>query len=389
MTIDILSDHAYQDDALNFTQYATVLSNIIMNTTTLPFTVGIFGDWGSGKTTLMRMIQDQVNSKNCKTIWFNAWKYDDKQYLSKALLKTIYDEAMKSTDINVEVLKEILKRAVDFVGQVTQDKKWGTLFFETFSLDPAYRNLVEDMTHQIIKQYVGDKGRLVIFIDDLDRCLPENAITILETIKLYLDNERCVIVLGADRDVIEMAITQRYPKLKITGKDYLEKVVQLPFTIPQPETTRLRQYLSQQSLPTGEKFQETKQVAEMILSGAGRNMRRLKRLINQLNLVVGIAGIQSANDSLVAVLTKLLVLQTRFPEFYNVIEQHPDAISRFHQLLSAKDAAACQKILELLPMLESYQENQPLTDFFRKSTQVTCPNTKEVEQLMQLTVMAK
>ncbi len=101
MIIDILSDHAYQDDALNFTRYAGVLSNIIVHTTTLPFTVGIFGDWGSGKTTLMRMIQEQVNGK---TIWFNAWKYDDKQYLSKALLKTIYDAAMQSTDINAEVL---------------------------------------------------------------------------------------------------------------------------------------------------------------------------------------------------------------------------------------------------------------------------------------------
>ncbi len=106
-------------------------------------------------------------------------------------------------------------------------------------------------------------------------------------------------------------------------------------------------------------------------------------------MVVGIAGIQSANDSLVAVLTKLLVLQTRFPEFYNVIEQYPDAIYRFHQLLSAKDDTARQKIFERLPMLESYQENQPLADFFRKSTQVTCPDTKEVEQLMQLTIMAK
>ncbi len=57
---DIISDQPCQDDALNFAQYAQVLSDIITNTTHLPFTIGIFGDWGSGKTTLMRMLQDQV-----------------------------------------------------------------------------------------------------------------------------------------------------------------------------------------------------------------------------------------------------------------------------------------------------------------------------------------
>ncbi len=388
MLFEILSDQEYQEDTLNFDKYTRALAEIVTNTKTLPVTIGIFGDWGTGKTTLMRMVQEQLG-KSCKTIWFNAWKYDDKQYLSKALLKTIFDEAMKSTDINAEVIKDIFKRATDFVGQALHDKKWGTLFFETFSLDPEYRNLVEDATHQIIKQYVGDEGRLVIFIDDLDRCLPENAITILETIKLYLDNERCIIVLGADRDVIEMAINQRYPKLKITGKDYLEKIVQFPFTIPQADKSLLRQYLAQQTLPTGERFKDVKQVADMVLSGADQNMRRLKRLINQLRFMITVAGIEKAKETPVAVLTKLLVLQTRFPDFYEVVERHPEAIQLFHQFLAAKDQNSRQNVLERLLVLEQYAENLSLTTFFRESAQVTCHDTKQVEQLMQLMVMAK
>ncbi|MCP4111966.1 MAG: AAA family ATPase [Desulfobacteraceae bacterium] len=250
MSTDILSDQAYSGDDLGFVKYADVFSDIIQNTNELPFTIGIFGDWGSGKTTLMRMIREQVG-KTCKTIWFNAWKYDDKQYLTKALLKTIHDEAMKSTDINTEIIKDVLKRAADFTGQAFTGKKLGTMFFETFNLDPAYRNLVEEATHEIIREYVGKDGRLVIFIDDLDRCLPENTITVLEAIKLYLDNEQCVIVLGVDRDSIEIAIEQRYPKMKITGKDYLEKIVQIPFGIPQPDKKLMRNFLQKCSLPTG------------------------------------------------------------------------------------------------------------------------------------------
>ncbi len=389
MALEILSDHAYHDDALHFDKYASVLADIIItDTTRLPLTIGIFGDWGSGKTTLMRMLQKQVEGE-CKTIWFNAWKYDNKQYLAKALLKTIFDEAMKSTDINADVMKDILTRAVDFVGEAAHGKKWGTLFFETFNLDPAFRNLVEESTHQIIKQYVGEKGRLVIFIDDLDRCLPENAITILEALKLYLDNERCVTVLGVDRDVIEMAINQRYPKLKITGKDYLEKVVQFPFTIPQADTSLLQTYLLQQSLPTGESFKDAKLVADMTLSGANRNMRRLKRLVNQLRFILTVSGIESAKEMSTAVLTKLLVLQTRFPDFYNVVERHPNAIQLFHQYLAGSDPNKQQNLLERLPALEQHTENEALADFFRQSTQVSCHNTQEVQQLMQLMVVAR
>ena len=164
--------------------------------------------------------------------------------------------------------------------------------------------------------------------------------------------------------------------------------MQLPFTIPQPTPTQLRKYLAQQSLPTGETFRNVKPVADMVLAGAGRNMRRLKRLVNQLKLVLGIAGIQSANDTLVAVLTKLLIVQTRFPELYNVIEQHPDAISRFHQFLASQNQSARAEILNSLPMFADYNENQALVEFFRASAMVTCHDVKEVEHAMQLSVMA-
>jgi len=388
MSIDILSDRANLGDELGFTKYADILSDIVKNTAVLPFTVGIFGDWGSGKTTLMKMVQEQA-SESCKTIWFNAWKYDDKQYLSKALLKAIHDEVMGSTDINVEIIKDVFKRAADFMGQSVSGKKFGTLFFDTFNLDPEYRNLIEEATHVMIREYVGKDGRLVIFIDDLDRCLPENAITVLETIKLYLDNDQCVIVLGVDRDSIETAIKRRYPKLKITGKDYLEKIVQIPFNVPQPDKKLLRRYLNGCTLPTGETFKDIRLLADMVISGSGLNMRRLKRLVNQLKIVLGMMGLKSAKDPEVAVLTKLLVLETRFTDFYDVVEQHPDAIHLFHQLLAAPDDSARGNILARLPALESHLENRALSDFFNKSAQVTCHDKNQVQKLMQLTVVAK
>lgn len=387
MAIVILSEQALQTDTLNFSKYATVLSEIITSTSALPLTIGIFGDWGTGKTTLMRMIRNQINA-HCKTIWFNPWKYNDKEYLVNSLLKTIYDNAMQSPDMNAAPVKEILKQVASFLGESAQGKRWGTLFFETLSHDPSYKALMEAGMHQVIKQFAGENGRLVIFIDDLDRCFPENIITMLETINLHLHDERCVVVLAGNREVFEQTIAQHYSNLNMSGRDYLEKIIQIPFTIPHPDKTRIRQYLYQQSLPTGEAFKDVKQVADMVLSAAN-NMRHLKVLINQLKLILSVGGITSTKAANVAVLTKLLILQAHFPDFYEFVEHRPDAIHLLHQVLSAKDKNARQSFFERLPALEQYAENDTLVNFLRMSAQVTCADRTQVEQMVQLAAMAK
>ena len=84
----ILSDKPTKDDLLNFKDYSDLLTNVVVNSET-PSTIGIFGDWGSGKTSLMLMIDEHLQKKNIKTIWFNAWKYDKEEALWRALIFSI------------------------------------------------------------------------------------------------------------------------------------------------------------------------------------------------------------------------------------------------------------------------------------------------------------
>jgi KAP family P-loop domain len=71
-------------------------------------------------------------------------------------------------------------------------------------------NTFESQFDALVREYVGADGYLVVFIDDLDRCLPENAIEVVEALKLYLDRASCVFVVGAQPDVIEEAVRRRY-----------------------------------------------------------------------------------------------------------------------------------------------------------------------------------
>src|SRR5215212_4994385 len=82
-TLKIITDEPAKEDALDFQSYSPNLANIIRGTTP-QFAVGIFGKWGTGKTTLMRMIEKELNRDNEKilTVWFDAWRYEREKNLA-------------------------------------------------------------------------------------------------------------------------------------------------------------------------------------------------------------------------------------------------------------------------------------------------------------------
>ena len=93
----------------------------------------------------------------------------------------------------------------------------------------------EERFADVVKEYVGEKGRLVVFIDDLDRCLPEGEITVLESLKLVLDKSQCVFVIGLDQIALAETIKTMYgASAELLGRDYSDKIVQvsIPITIP-------------------------------------------------------------------------------------------------------------------------------------------------------------
>ncbi len=89
--------------------------------------------------------------------------------------------------------------------------------------------------------------KVIVFIDDLDRCDPEKAVEVLEAIKLLLDFDRFIVFLALDARIITQAIEEHYGQVlteaEITGYEYLDKIVQIPFSIPEPPPNELRKYV--------------------------------------------------------------------------------------------------------------------------------------------------
>jgi predicted KAP-like P-loop ATPase len=291
----IVNDQATEIDALDFTPYVETLADIIQTGNT-PLTIGVFGTWGSGKTSLMKMVKNKLPN-DFTVAWFDAWKYDKEETLWRAFLLSFLS-AVKETSQKqgkpieeFEKMQSLLYREMELekVGGVTIDlpKLGGAVATGLVKLSLSFipgistlTKLVEELQSgaaksgtddavsaitrertkiyieqvqfleqfqekfaKLVKVHIAPK-RLVVFVDDLDRCLPEKAIGVLEAIKLFLDVENCIFVLGLDQEVIARGIEMKYKELgakqdnensqhfTVEGVRYLEKIIQLPFIIP-------------------------------------------------------------------------------------------------------------------------------------------------------------
>ena len=111
----LLSDNPVDVDTLGFANAAVLLAKVVADAAP-PFALGLFGEWGSGKTTLMKMMQKKLEGDGQKTVWFNAWKYDGKEVLWNALIQTIFyvmhnDPALKEDQQGRKTKEKIAKMA--------------------------------------------------------------------------------------------------------------------------------------------------------------------------------------------------------------------------------------------------------------------------------------
>ncbi len=389
----LLDDNPTTEDRLGFGKTADVLYEVICEASDaaiLPLTIGVFGGWGAGKSSLMKMVEQRLNDASVKTVWFNAWKYDGKEVIWNALLQSIFykmkvdAEADKRGEFHDRVVRTAKSLAVyaakvgtRFIpgGVVRESDVDAVVTMLGTSADDesfAFINGFEATFAQLTKDYLKDRGYLVIFIDDLDRCLPENAIQVLEALKLYLDCGQCVFVVGAEPAVIEEAITRRYASNPVlSSSEYLEKIVQVQFVVPRVRTRRVLQLYEENLLP-----QDSRQLEDLVIYSTRRNPRKVKRFLNAYTVAtrsVNGDGPLELEEQLS--LSKVLLTQHCFPQFYRHLVTNPGLFKE----LSGAEASAWENA-----GLKVEYKNFSLRRFLEK-TRETCPRAKEVRRWIRVT----
>ena len=179
----------------------------------------------------------------------------------------------------------------------------------------------------MVKSWVGQTGRLVVFIDDLDRCPPQRIVQVLDAIKLYLDIPNCIFVLGLDREIVEQAVTLKFDKYKDPigeAREYLEKIISLPFELP-PLTGQQMQTLVENlssNLPDSDRS------APVFAFGQDANPRKVKRTINIFLLLWMLS--RSRKELMAAIkptrLAKIVVIQHSYRDFYILVSLFPKCL---------------------------------------------------------------
>lgn len=445
-----LTQQGNTDDWLGYGAYADALwariqtaliksegSNAVLGDD--PLVIGVFGEWGAGKSKVLSLMQDRSRSwANDRIGWrkrdggnfgltvpvyFQPWKYEHEEHLHVPLLLHIF-ASLKQELLAAQtwgewaggkVPKDISKHMEAVVSQFGKLLASATIAMDLtlplasraglmaagflakilpkFGSKPLGANPADALKytdsgryfyeiHEALKAVTRPKqhGRylqgvniskdlpinFVIFIDDLDRCLPEKAVQTLELIKTVFNAESFAFVLALDDEVIERGIGHRYkdyqlvgkkPEMPITGFEYLEKIIHLPFRLPaltreqaaafvrkyegdiEPDAV-LRWFDKPAQASTQASTNVPTDLLDLALSGFDAFVpRKLIRLVELLHQVAAIARLRQkplqvtySGDVDVRVVLVLLLIQLFQPELYRVMRRDP---GRFPALLAA------------------------------------------------------
>lgn len=338
-----------EDDSLGLAPYAAGLADFICKCET-PMTVAIQGDWGTGKTSLMHMVQaafksDEGASQAIETIWFQTWQYSQfgaTDLLSVSLLSTLLRRIAGDSSLvekGLTVLKRLSKPVVNAglrfatAGVSELGDFQGGPGSDPIDFAANAEQLRSDIAKIVRAKRDGGVDRLVIFVDDLDRVPPERAVEILETIKLFVDIEGCVFVLALDYAVVRRGLQKKFGvgETDLGGRSFFDKIIQLPFSIPTAryEMDRyIENLLSRMNISMGE--EDSDLFADLARKSVSVNPRGIKRVFNSLQLLIGMAGVsqsEGADDrQLVRNLFALLCLQNRFEPVYEWLALNADRL---------------------------------------------------------------
>ncbi|MBU7595879.1 KAP family P-loop NTPase fold protein [Metabacillus halosaccharovorans] len=276
-------------DFLDFDYLIGMLKDIIEDETLLPSSVGVYGDWGSGKSSLIRMSIKEFQEKEDDTVCiiFNGWLFEGYEDAKTALMGTILDTIQskrtltakakncitglyKSVD-KFKLLKNSAKYGIDFlatggIGTVTEltlKNLFGKLGEAGKDIDQetALQAIQDELSNKEIRENIKEFqqnfsdllaetniNRLVVFIDELDRCNPDTILETLEAIRLFLFTGNSVFIIGADERHISYAVKRKFEEIEgqqiNIGKEYLEKIIQYPIRIPRLNKEEVEFYIT-------------------------------------------------------------------------------------------------------------------------------------------------
>lgn len=280
-----------------------------------PITVALQGEWGSGKTSLMNVLHDDLCGEDGKSgdylsVWINTWEYSLMHNSSETLLQILYKMTKEvvnfSGSTSEELISSFKKSFTGLVGAIARNvgSKVAEGVFDgvmeaLFSGKEA--NSIADLRENLQRQIAAciakspDKKGIIFFIDDLDRIDPPVAVELLELLKNIFTLEHCIFVLAIDYDVVIKGLKPKFGELTDKNerefRSFFDKIIQVPFSMPVSQYSTAG-YLKEELRRIGvidysdasdPLLMKSLEEAENLTIGP--NPRSIKRFLNTLSLI--------------------------------------------------------------------------------------------------------
>ena len=342
--INILTDKIETEPTDEFEKLADIIAGIIEGSTP-EFTIGVYGEWGTGKTTLMNAVRSRFSQNAIKpaqslpeqqasfwpiqnpfkksskpksatdeasvineripTIWFNAWRYERENAratipLMVMIIRRLGDELQrrKRTTFANKLKDEFLSFldgcefhfGLTFLG-IEAGAKYSRATAKSVKTDAIPIPTIQrgiDFIEKMIQELKAIPGnsdyRLVVFIDDLDRCSPKTALDVFESVKILLNIKGMVHVIGLSNITVAKLIKEEFKVHDISGDDYIQKIIQLPIWIPDWKVDNIKKLIEKNILSVlGDKspyYDAIKNREKLLTIAIKSNPRDLKRFVN-------------------------------------------------------------------------------------------------------------
>lgn len=365
MPLKILTDEIEKFPTKDFIQHSKVLMKMIAETNPPDFSIGLYGEWGTGKTTLMKFIYDQWlpdseknKNKSIIPVWFNAWLYErENQFALYPLLQTMAQSIpeeekelkhalqkfaiglgkgfLKSTpEIAGSLLPSIASKPIqEATKNITSEisNQFLSLFDRTTKkviTSTLYANEIENIKNELNRVKQKEPNfRIVIFVDDLDRCLPSTTLEVFESIKVFLGIEGFIYILGISNETIIKFLNYQFQNL-INGEHYLRKIIQIPITLPEWTDNVVSDELIDKCVAKLEEpykeiiFKEK----EFITKVVELNPREIKRFINSFIIAKELFSkeIDLENEKTINEIFTVQALKIRWLDFFSIFSTNKD-----------------------------------------------------------------
>lgn len=329
------------DDQLGRHNFATLLAQSLLNLNCQDtFTVGLFGKWGSGKTSIVNMMLSEIEAqqrnyqeeKGFIIIHFEPWNFSSTDQLLSQFFIRLSNEFRSAGDKRLAKIGDALETysdAFDLLNAIPLTGgfmsflgKKGTTILSNKLKNGSDEKDISKQKETVINLLKEQPNRILVVIDDIDRLSNEQIRQIFQLVTSVAKFPNTIYLLVFDKDIVVNALEKVQEG---SGEDYLEKIIQMPIQIPDIKPAKLRQILWDRLNIILSEYQGTgffqihwQQLYEPCIAPFVDSLRTINRLCNAVQFKLSSISTEIDFADIVAI----SALEIQYPEVYEWVKDH-------------------------------------------------------------------